>query len=930
MQENILKENLNPKPSSICNTETKSEYKFDTQTDTEYLQLFCKDKTKINEKDECGWTPLYRTVVSGILAATESLLNNGADPNIPNTMGETPLYQAVEMCKISHVNLLLQKGADPNISQIDGLSPLHLAVDRQNILIIKELLKYKADPNNKTLLYEQTPLHFAIKNNVDPMILLILVQYNGNLTMKDKFGKRPLDYVSSEEMKKVIEKLKYENDNEKEKENNDIHEIKKIRYNTPNKEIKWSESKMLSDSGKRDFEIKETQVNFNGNIILKNPGNLYQNFYKVKSGTINNDENDTININIRKRLFNKVKYNKKLFNKSFNNSKYKIDKRCTINPKTNFINKALFNKIKNNILKEQQNNQYTTYKKEKKDLIPNNFSTSNKKNYEYYITLQNEEEKSCMSQKTYYDGFIINKKKKQLNIPLLPLAKQIKYKNNFNFSDKANKSTYINSDISTSSKKDYLYNKITTDYNTISDTKKYTLIPRDSRNNKVINQYSSNKKNIIWKSDKKFKTINFSEEKEPLDRNIKEKRMIDEYLNRKKKLYIKPRINMNDSSSVDKNNNSGYNYNINRNNTANNNSLFNHSNKIPKGINTSNTSINSSSINNDIIDDKKGPLKLKKFRLQKKIFNIKNFNIPFDKKKVPYYNRNTYNSCTNTYNSNSINNDSFYDSASNYYIRKKHTCTSTSVCDSIILEPEKYPIYDWLSTIGLSFYSSLFIQKKIFDLKKIIHEMKKGKIKMTPKDIYKIGIRTPGHIFRIFVKLELDSGIIDKKIYDYIEKIKKGPKEEEINILNNSIYNICGCCSLKEKSKSTCKKKNDNNIYDIDQWLLNINMTKYKQNFFDNGFDKFEYFFLQMFGSFPIDFNILKNSLGIESEKDRDLILLQLQKDVKYLAMKSSNLNKKMKIPFPKAVKSNNKINNNTNNKELKRSESQNQECIIF
>ena len=99
MQENYLKENLNPKPGSISNTETKSEYKFDTQTDTEYLQLFCKDITKINEKDECGWTQLYRTVVSGILAATESLLNNGADPNIPNTMGETPLYQAVEMCK---------------------------------------------------------------------------------------------------------------------------------------------------------------------------------------------------------------------------------------------------------------------------------------------------------------------------------------------------------------------------------------------------------------------------------------------------------------------------------------------------------------------------------------------------------------------------------------------------------------------------------------------------------------------------------------------------------------------------------------------------------------------------------------------------------------------------------------------------------------
>ena len=205
-----MKENssiFNNSQSDInSNLEIQSEFKRDTNTDSEYLQMFCKDLSKVNNRDECGWTPLYRTVVSGILKATELLLNNGADPNIQSSIGETPLYQAVEMEKVSHVNLLLQKGANPNISQIDGLSPLHLAVNRQNILIIKELLKYNANPNNKTTLYEQTPLHFAIKNNVDPMILLILVQYNGSLILKDKFGKRPLDYVTSEEMKKVIEK----------------------------------------------------------------------------------------------------------------------------------------------------------------------------------------------------------------------------------------------------------------------------------------------------------------------------------------------------------------------------------------------------------------------------------------------------------------------------------------------------------------------------------------------------------------------------------------------------------------------------------------------------------------------------------------------------------------------------------------------------
>ena len=904
MQENPQKENLNTKTYSISPPENHSEHKLDTQNDTKFINLFCKDISKINNKDECGWTPLYRTVVSGILAATEVLLNSGADPNIQTTMGETPLYQAVEMGKISHVNLLLLKGANPNIAQIDGLTPLHLAVNKQNILIIKELLKYKADPNTKNLLYQQTPLHYAIKNNVDPMILLILVQYNGNLTMKDKFGKRPLDYVSSEEMKKVIEKLKYENDNEI--ENDEMCEKKKIRYNTPNKEIIWSESKMLSESARGDYEIKETQVNYNGNIILKQPGNLYQQFYKIKSGTIHNEESEAVNI--RKRLF-KEKYNKKLFNKSFYNSKYKNEKRYPLNTCNKNFNKVLFNKIKSNVIKDN-------YYINSNNKIPINTTPSNKNNSEYYTTLQFEEEKSISSHKTYCDGFQ-NKKRKHLNIPLLPLAKQIKYKNNFYLSDKDNKSTCINSENSTSTKKDKdnnLINKIntpTTDFHTISDTKKYSLIPRDSRNN----QYLFKKKINICNTDTKFKTINFSEEKDSLDRNDTEKMIINEYINKKKRLYIKPKISMNDSSSLDKNN-SGYTFNIIHNSTVNNKNYFNQSNRA--SAKTTNSCNSVSSLN----DNKKEPLKIKKFKLQKKVLHMKNLQIPFDKKKIPYMNnRASYISNTNTYYSNSIN-DSFNDSSSNYYIRKKNTNTSSSVNDSIIIEQEKYPIYDWLLSIDLSQYSNLFIQKKIYDLTKIINAMKKGKIKMTPKDIKKIGVKTPGHIYRIFVQLELDSGIIDKKIYDFIEKKKNEPKEEEINILNNSIYNICGCCSLKEKTRSTCKKKK-NNIYDLDQWLLNINMIKYKINFIENGFDKFEYFFLQMFGSVPIDFNILKNSLNIDSEKDRDLILLQLQKDVKYLAMKTNGV-KNIKIDkIPKIAKSSSyKIPNKRNNNS--------QDCNIF
>ena len=874
MKDNSLSLENTQSPNN-SSEENKAENKTDKANEPDYLHIFCKDISKINYRDECGWTPLYRTIVSGIVNATELLLNNGADPNIQCSMGETPLYQAVEMEKVPHVNLLLKKGANPNLSQIDGLSPLHSAINKQNILIIKELLKFGADPNNKSKLYEQTPLHLAIKNNVDPMILLILVQYNGSLFIKDKFGKTPLDYVSSEEMRKVIEKLKLENEEETTDKT-----LKK--FSTPTKEMKWSDSKMLSDSIEKD-NFKENKIIFKGNVILKEPGrNFYHQIYnRTRSGTIGNE--NAIN-NIRKQLFEN-KYNKKIINESFSTSKNKKVKNLknTIpeTAKYDHINKELFNKIKHNLSQK-----YLTINKKDK-IKPNNKKIPYNN---YYSSSKREQNKySSMS----LDEKLINKENRTVNIPFLFKSKNVKYSNQLQnkinyIYDKETKSTGIYSDYSSSINESKVQKEIL-DYNTITDVKKFTLIPRDSRNNKKSSNYLSQKKsNTQIANSMDNKSINYYQTIDSLSQNLSSVQ-INECKNKVYKLYKKPKISMNELS-IDRNI-SGYTFNIINNNTVNNKNYFNSSYRSPKALNSSANNLNLLSN-----DKKKGPLKLKKFKLQKKVFNVKNFSIPFDKKKIPYNNRNSKdsnntntNSNGNTYNTiNSSNNDSFYESNLSQCIHTKKSNTSLSIYDSIVIEAEKYPIHEWLNEISLACYSPLFIQKKIYDVNKIVEGMKKGKIKMTPKDIYKIGIKVPGHIYRIFVKLELDSGIIDNKIMEIIENKKQGNKNEEINILTNSFYNICGCCSLKERSRSTCRKRKDN-VYEIEQWLININMIKYKNNFIENGFDKFEYFFLQMFGNFPIDSNILKNAIGITNEKDRDLILLRLQKDVKYLSLKSKN-----------------------------------------
>ena len=277
----LNKKKLIPKNNSIQNNKT--------------LQIFCKDLTKINIPNECGWTPLYRTVIAGDITSTNLLLNNGADPNVKCTMGETPLFQAVDMEKFDHVKILLKNGANPNITNDDGLTPLHNAVTKKDIAIVKILLKYGADPNKKTKFYQQTPLHLAIKNNADPMILLLLVQFNGSLMDEDKFNKKPIDYANSKEMKNIIEKLKFGKDN-----SNIIKEKEIQNFQTPKKMSKWNPSNVYSNTIYSQSYGKNLAIE-GSNAILQNPGsvkiNILSNNNNVKNYSIKTVKRDLFNSN---------------------------------------------------------------------------------------------------------------------------------------------------------------------------------------------------------------------------------------------------------------------------------------------------------------------------------------------------------------------------------------------------------------------------------------------------------------------------------------------------------------------------------------------------------------------------------------------------------------------------------------------------------
>ena len=786
------------------------------------LNIFCKDITKLNILDECGWTPLYRTIIAGDLLATKILINKGADPNIQCSMGETPLYQAVDMGKLDHVKLLINSGANPNIVQDDGLAPLHAAVIRQNLLIVKFLLINGGDPNIKTKIYNQTPVHLAIKNNVDPMILLLLVQFNGSLLDRDKFDKRPIDYINSKEMKDAIEKLKFGKN-----QNND----KKLAlhpplFQTPKKYKNWEISKVFSNTIRSKSSKKD--IIFNSKTLLKEPGNLKLNIIETNKKEI---------ISLKEKLRN------------------------------------------NNMNNNEKENKEPNIRKERLSFI----SGSSQK-----------EESSCIeSDKGENDNIIIND------------SYFIKNKNN---QYQCNIDNFNVIYVDNYSKKIRTNNGEKLDFNNLSKIPKVKFYMTNVSEKKDNNLKKSKKNTFsIINEDKSDYSLNNTDIKDSIKSN--------------KLLYIKPILSLNESNS----------------------------NKIKQNLNNNNNKYKTEKIKSNEEDENEDIKRIFTFMENGKE-NKKNNSVIYDMDKnilnKPREIDRIKTSAITLSNTNRNNLSTLNDDLSINYLWKfktldddtlfhnKRNIENTSLYSyniDITNQNAKYPIYEWLKEINLVCYYNNFIGKRIYNLDKLIYNLKNGICNITKNDIEKLGISIPGHIYRIITKMEIDSERINNKISSLVLGMIN--KNDNVNILKNSVYYCCGCCSIQNQSKYY---NNDNNKkFQLEQWLSKLRMNKYKNNFINNGFDMFEYFILQMFSSIPVDENILKDDIKIKNIKDRDFILLQINKDIKYIIKKSEkNLNNSLNEIIIEQNKNNIEQKNDDkiveNEKEKEEIDEDYSNCVIF
>jgi hypothetical protein len=197
-------------------------------------------KKALNKKDDEGQTPLATAVVQGEVGVVRFLLEQGADPNIPNKNGLTPLDHACSRDKaiamtlakllLDHganvntkrpnptyitslswavssdntelVRLLIDHGADITAAYDTGATALHTAAGRGDLEIAKLLIEHGADVNAK-LTDGWTPLHEAAYSGHKNIVELLLA-HGADINATDIHGATPLAWAQGADVKELL------------------------------------------------------------------------------------------------------------------------------------------------------------------------------------------------------------------------------------------------------------------------------------------------------------------------------------------------------------------------------------------------------------------------------------------------------------------------------------------------------------------------------------------------------------------------------------------------------------------------------------------------------------------------------------------------------------------------------------------------------
>ncbi len=112
------------------------------------------------------------------------------------------------------IEALLAAGDDIHETDKNGVTPLHHAVRFRSPVAVETLLRHGARVNQACKRSGSTPLHRAVTSTGAPetagkrdearRIIQILLEFGADPALRNKSGKRPVDYVKDEEVRRML------------------------------------------------------------------------------------------------------------------------------------------------------------------------------------------------------------------------------------------------------------------------------------------------------------------------------------------------------------------------------------------------------------------------------------------------------------------------------------------------------------------------------------------------------------------------------------------------------------------------------------------------------------------------------------------------------------------------------------------------------
>lgn len=171
------------------------------------IHMLVEQKADVNTRDfDNNITSLMYAVNLNNVNITKYLLDHGADPNIQDFIGNTVIHYAIieENYQILHA-ILEKTNINFNLFNIDGKIPMHLVVEKQTQIDTKDYHRIIHESNlNMPDNSGNTPLHFLVMTGKWKTITTELKKKKLNLVLANKKGRRPIDYVPTNDQDDII------------------------------------------------------------------------------------------------------------------------------------------------------------------------------------------------------------------------------------------------------------------------------------------------------------------------------------------------------------------------------------------------------------------------------------------------------------------------------------------------------------------------------------------------------------------------------------------------------------------------------------------------------------------------------------------------------------------------------------------------------